>query len=192
MSNFKERFNKTTLTINLSSVLSVQLCGVCVHTWGSCPPSEPESGCWRGFPQDSSHKSAPPRQTSPSAGTPAEITKTHPHIRVLAENIGEDWKKKNTHSLFLGLSEVRFIFFGIPTRNCESHVKKWQTLAKQKAVRGMMPYWATTAMPTPLGFTMWAWKNTTHQNLVGIRPWHTLNIIKFSLWGHIIQFVCVK
>lgn len=32
------------------------------------------------------------------------------------------------------------------------HFVSVPTLAKQKAVRGIMPYWATTAIATPLGF----------------------------------------
>lgn len=56
-----------------------------------------------------------------------------------------------------------FILFYMLHLYCYNKGQKWAacpTLAKQKAVRGMMPYWANTAIATPLGFTMWCWKET--------------------------------
>lgn len=42
------------------------------------------------------------------------------------------------------------VFSLLPTKK----LKALPTLAKQKAVRGMTPYWANAAIATPLGFTM--------------------------------------
>lgn len=58
-----------------------------------------------------------------------------------------------------------------------------QTLVKQNAVRGMMPYWERIAMATPFGFSMWSWKAAESWNITVMWSKKALKQVDLCGWA---------
>lgn len=86
----------------------------------------------------------------------------HPQIRTTTAVISPSWNACSTkvqQSGTICTHSARYLFTSrmLHLYGCNKWAA-WPTLTKQKALRGMMPYWENTAIATPLGFTMWCWK----------------------------------